>query len=180
MTALPLEAEALFAAQVRAWRGQLRGGGALLVAISILGGAILLALHGTGGFVGDARASPALAMASVGVVMGLVLVAMGLRSPRRHRTLDVLRAYPGDVVWTYVVPPPPPRPLWVARALRSFPFGTLHLGFTSRAIVELPIEHGAEHAVARAIEAALPHATHGYTPARAAAFQRDPRALRRS
>lgn len=178
MTRVPAETEAILAAQVRAWRWQLRGGGALLVAVSLLGAAILLAMHGTGGFVGNARASQALALSTLGVPMGLVLVGMGLRSPHRHRVLDALRAFPEDVVWTYVVPAPPPRPLWVAKATRSFPFGKLCLGWKSRAILELPIEYGAEALVARAVEVALPHATHGYTAERAAAFQRDPQALR--
>lgn len=164
-----LSLEPILADEIRAWRGQLHLGGLLLAGVSAVGGVALWKIAGEAEGIGTAV---------VGLVFGAGLVLAALRDPRRHAVLARLVHAPHAVVWIYVAHAPEPKPAWLARLMRSEPFGTLHVGFDDGTLREIPVRRGREDAVWRAVTTQLPETTQGYSPEAQAQFATSARSLR--
>jgi len=154
VVAYPFDVEVL-AAGLRAWRRQFRIGSAMLAAVSLIGGVLLVVLDTTNG----------VPLAIVAFVFAVAAVLFSLRDPRKQAIVWRVATRPGEVVWLYVE--------------REAPFAWLRVGFDDGALRGLPVPSERADEVMNALCAATPCATHGYTDAARAGFERNPSELRR-
>jgi hypothetical protein len=90
----------------------------------------------------------------------------GRGDPSAHPAVRALLAHPPAVVWIY------------ARALPGDPHPAVSLGREDGRLFDLPVKQGGEDAAMTALARLCPRATLGFTPERALAFHKEPRALR--
>jgi hypothetical protein len=97
-------------------------------------------------------------------IAGLLTIAWALF--RKPRALELLRGTPDRIVWCFTLP-------------KDQFAGYLGLGSAVGKKTQIALTHADLEKVTRLLAAALPHATHGFSPELLAQFDKNPNALRK-